>query len=136
MYTSYACVIAWSLMCLELLQKKVLKEPSYEAFWRKPLHIFMIAVLPCIPVGYFGGKGYFGYGGLLPWCFYNKYAPKDVDAAAFYIPILCILFVGFCFLVTAKYQVLVNGKGLQVQNIQMNMSGELGTLCIYISKSI
>jgi hypothetical protein len=51
MYTSYSCALAWTLMTYELLQKQVLRMPSYELPWRKPLRIFLIAVLPVIPVG-------------------------------------------------------------------------------------
>jgi hypothetical protein len=57
MYTSYSCVIAWTLMCYELLQKQVLRMKSYERPWRKHLRLFGIIALPIIPVGYFGGNG-------------------------------------------------------------------------------
>jgi len=55
-----------------------------------------VLLVPFVSTTYLAANGFFGFGGSTPYCFMSDLAPLDVDAAALYLPILVITFIGVC----------------------------------------
>ena len=122
MYCCLSLSMCWCLQAIELFTKIVLKRKS-----RKYViyHLFLIFILPLIPVLYTAINGSFGYDRVLPFCFisYNNInllnSSLNFEFQIFYLLVFIFTFIGTICMIAVIVKI-ASGSFLKHSNLRMS----------------
>ena len=122
MYCCLSLSMCWCLQAIELFTKIVLKRKS-----RKYViyHLFLIFILPLIPVLYTAINGSFGYDRVLPFCFisYNNInllnSSLNFEFQIFYLLVFIFTFIGTICMIAVIIKI-ASGSFLKHSHLRMS----------------